>query len=109
MHPQTAIYSRRANAASYSRRSTLGPFREIRPSFLQRAESLASGESVKLGILANLKRRISLPHEPSPWQPLLLDSSAARSCRANKEAESRYRRLRRLQPEKQLHLPSTAY
>src|SRR5260221_13826556 len=45
MHPQTAIYSRRANAASYSRRSTFGLFREIIPSFLRRGP--ASGDSVK--------------------------------------------------------------
>src|SRR5258708_35852831 len=107
MHPQTAIYSRRANAASYSRRSTFGLFREIIPSFLRRGP--ASGDSVKTeGTSYPLKRQTSLPPEPSPWQPLLLDSSAVRSCRANKEAEPGYRRLRRPHPEKRLLLPSTA-
>ena len=40
-----------------------------------------------------LKRQIALQRELSPWQPLLLDSSAVHSCRAKVEADSRCRLL----------------
>ena len=78
-HTKTAIYPLRVNVASYSRRSTFGWVRGISASpsgvpRVLRLESICKDWEAR----AALKRQISLPREPSPWQPLLLDSSAVR-------------------------------
>src|ERR1700686_4423212 len=106
-HPKTAIYPARVIAASYSRRNTFGLARGIGawPSSVPKVLLRRGCENC--GALANLKRQISLQRELSPWQPLLLDSSVVRSCRANGEDESRSRLLHRSQPGTRLRSPST--